>query len=284
MLQILNCPELDLILLATNTVSFIDKFIQYSSIKNLEDVIDPEFKLLHVQLVKTFCEAASKETAIGTEQSKSRIAGLKALESLCHSNYFVDGSKIDSNVEIVLVSILGNLKSVEKKDSTLERAFPSMQELPRQSISDQLFSANEMNQTAERCLSGMFKNTNASTLKTLFSTLFKILDDSGQLENSKYLLDILPIIVTNTQSQYHFVIISVVLEKVNTEARINQKTTAIKALAFLIASGRLAGMTIPELLDTCVKHLKSVTSDKQIPVAERKPIQNALINAVGISN
>jgi hypothetical protein len=91
--------------------------VLYSSLRSQEDAFDSEFILLQNQLVKKSCDAAMNETTILSEKLKTRISGLKALEAFCRVNYFVDGSKIDGNLEIALQSILANMRYNQRIDS-----------------------------------------------------------------------------------------------------------------------------------------------------------------------
>jgi hypothetical protein len=214
---------------------------------------------------------------------------LKALEALCSANYFVDGSKIDGNLEIVLQSILANMRYNQGMDSanakypilTSTEGIMLTHDGKRPSIADQLITENELSQTAENCLTALFDNTSASTLKTLFTTILKLLDDAKHLDSSQYLLEILPIVISNSQTQYHFVIISAVLEKLNSESRPRPKTTFVHGLSFLISSGNLAGVTIPELLETCAKHMKLTASSQELESSLKHPLLRSLINAIG---
>jgi hypothetical protein len=140
---------------------------------------------------------------------------------------------------------------------------------------------NELADTAEQCLADIFQNTNALTLKSIFTSLIDILDNSKHLETCQFLLEILPILISNAQSQYHFVIVSFVLEKIDSESRVAPKTTFISALSYLVSSGRLAGLTIPELLEVCVKHLKITSSNVDLSAPQKEPMHLALIQAIG---
>lgn len=51
--------------------------------------------------------------------------------------------------------------------------------------------------------------------------------------------------------------ITYVLERLSNEKRIPIKTTLVKIIRYLILAEKLAGLTIPELLDTFASHLKS---------------------------
>jgi hypothetical protein len=104
------------------------------------------------------------------------------------------------------------------------------------------------------------------------------LDEQGLLNQKSELLEILKIMLQNAPAQYHFVVISLVLEKIDTETRIEVKTTFVNSLTYLIKNGKLAGMTISELLEKCVKHLKETTISMS---NERIELKISLIKAIG---
>ncbi|KAJ2995538.1 Protein EFR3 B [Globomyces sp. JEL0801] len=276
-INIFNCPDTDLILLATNT------FILYTSIRNHEDIIDSEFNILHTQLVSKFCTEATRQTADNIDQNKSRLSGLKALESLCVTDFFVDGAHIDDSIELVMSAILYNLKF--QKDSAHSPTFPRMtrnvsNHEKRQSITDQLITDEELKQTAEKCWVGIFKKTNAETLKSLLSTLFKIMDKENKWEPSDDVLDILTIILSSTETQFHFVIVSIVLDRIESESQIGSKTTLVNLLRHFISHGHLGGVTILEFLDKFTRHL-SLCQEQGVSSDLSRPLQNALIQAIG---
>lgn len=78
--------------------------------------------MVHNEVVKSFCREATKQNISDPELHKKymillmmklisrwRIPGLKALEALCETKYFIDGSNMDSSTHLVLKSILGNI-------------------------------------------------------------------------------------------------------------------------------------------------------------------------------
>lgn len=104
------------------------------------------------------------------------------------------------------------------------------------------------------------------------------MDEQGLLSQKSMLLEILSLAYQNSPAQYHFVVIALVLEKIDTETRIDVKTTFVNSLTYLITNGKLAGMTIPELLEKCVKHLKEATKAVN---NEQIELNISLVQAIG---
>jgi hypothetical protein len=173
-LLILNCPEFDLILPATNTVILTNKFVLYSNLRNCKDVIDSESKTLFQELVKKFCACAMDNSPSPILRNKARICGLKALGALCPGNVFVEGSTIDSGMEPILSALLANLKCAEQNASNSNlNVIPTMGDVKRASLADQLISDIELCKESEKCFEGIFCNTNANSLRSLFSIVVK---------------------------------------------------------------------------------------------------------------
>ncbi|KAJ3370557.1 membrane anchoring protein efr3a [Kappamyces sp. JEL0680] len=254
-------------------------FTLFSSVRNPEDVIDAEFSLIHSQLIKTFCKEASSTDPVIQIRNKLRLSGLKALESLCEANFFVEGNKIDDSLEPVLRAILINLNSDKTHDAA--SASPSLLPSLSAGAGNVEVSQESLKQIAEKCLVGICKSSNAVTLKPLVAILFKILESNNQLEEPTLGWDMLSIVISSSESQYHFVIISYVLELIDSETNLVQKTTLIKILQQLIMDQRLAGLTIPELLDTFVKHLVESTINGAKETTELTAMQVACTEAIG---
>ncbi|KAJ3272950.1 Protein EFR3 B [Terramyces sp. JEL0728] len=278
-LAILNCPDADLVLLATNT------FILFSSVRTNEENIDPEFNILHNQLIKKFCAEATRETAISVEKNKSRLSGLKALEALCDTSYFNELSHIESSMDNVFTAIFTNLDLNTKRDSGLSNHFPKMGELKpnpldkRQSITDQLITDDELKQTAERCLISIFKKSNATTIKPLITCTN--LDQLKYWENSLYVQRLVQMVAHNCETQYHYAIVSQLLDRLENEGNVMIKSTIVNVLGTLFSDGFLGGLTIPELLDTLIKHMQGVTLQQKTDLSGRRLFQTGIVSTIG---
>ena len=127
----------------------------------------------------------------------------------------------------------------------------------------------------------ILKNINAFTLKGLITTSFKLLESSKRLDSFAFLTEFVPLIIANSEPQYHFVVISYALERLDSESNLLVRTTFVYMLNYLIATGTLAGLTIPELLDTFSKILLDSTKSTVGEESERSAFQYALTQAIG---
>jgi hypothetical protein len=115
-ISIFNSLDTDLILLATNS------FITYSK-QNHEQLIDAEFKNILSELIDKFYGEATRESPSLIDKNKSRLSGLKALQSLCFTNYFSDITEYDPTINRVIVAILSNLTTDNQKVDFSNRSF-----------------------------------------------------------------------------------------------------------------------------------------------------------------
>jgi hypothetical protein len=125
------------------------------------------------------------------------------------------------------------------------------------------------------------KNINAATLKGLIASALKILESSSRLDSFSFLAEFVPLIIANSEPQYHFVVISYALEKLESESSLLVRTTFVYMLNYLISTGTLAGLTIPELLDTFSKKLLDSTISVVGEESDRFAFQQALTQAIG---
>jgi hypothetical protein len=105
------------------------------------------------------------------------------------------------------------------------------------------------------------------------------LDGNGALNDVGDIIQVLKIMLANAPGQYHFVVITLVLENINSESRVGVKTVFVNCLTYLIRNGKLAGITIPELLENCTKHLRMITSSSS--ENDAKLLKKSLIKAIG---
>lgn len=290
-LHVLNCPDLTLLKLA------IETFILFTKIRNPEDAIDTEFSITHNGVVMKLCQEAVKVHSSGIDdQIKWRYHALNALEALCEFNYFVDGSKIDSTISTVLEAILKNIIYVESprpggRSPDTSTSVPSM--IPTQITPNGVVSSTEspkltevdLSKLAVKCLKGIVRNCNALTFRSLQISIMKILDSANQLEDAAASLFLFPLLISSSETQYHFVVITYVLDRLASETRVPVKTTLIKIISYLILAEKLAGLTIPELLDIFVSHLNE-SSKLVMPLGSKQSdelvaMQVSLTKAIG---
>lgn len=143
----------------------------YSNLRNRKDIIDSESKSLFQELVKKFCACAVDNSPSAILRNKSRICGLKALGALCSGNVFVEGSTIDCGMEPIISALLANLKCSEQNQ--IIDIIPTMGDTKRASLADQLISDIQLCKESERCFVKIFYNTNANSLRSLFSIVIK---------------------------------------------------------------------------------------------------------------
>lgn len=98
-------------------------------------------------------------------------------------------------------------------------------------------------------------------------------------QSSELILGLFPLIIEQSESQYHFVVVSFILEKLEAENDPENRTTYVKLLNRLVSSGPLAGLTILELLDTFSRQIPDSTRDVSIGC---KDLQFAITEAIGI--
>ena len=213
------------------------------------------------------------------------------MEALSSANFFIEGSKTDPSLELLLGALLKNLDYDSKLEAskTPQSPFPAMptpaslgrSKSKTSSIADLVATNAELKAISERCLILILKNINGTTLKGLVTASFKLLEISKRLNNFAFLTDFVPLIIANSEPQYHFVVISYALERLESESHLLVRTTFVYMLNYLIATGTLAGLTIPELLDTFSKRLLESTKSVSGEEGERAAFQFALTQAIG---
>ncbi|KAJ3255869.1 hypothetical protein HK103_005882 [Boothiomyces macroporosus] len=187
----------------------------------------------------------------------------------------------------VFVAIFTNLDLNKKRDSGMSHNFPKMAELKpspvdkRQSITDQLITDDELKQTAERCLISIFQKSNATTIKPLMTGLLKNLDQLKYWDNSTYVQRLVQMVVNNCETQYHYAAVSQLLDRLENEPSVLIKTTVVNVLGTMFSDGFLGGLTIPELLDTLIKHMQEITIQQKTELSERRLFQTAIVNTIG---
>ncbi|KAH6562361.1 hypothetical protein BASA50_006555 [Batrachochytrium salamandrivorans] len=270
-LDVLHSPDPDLVMQATGI------FILFSAHHNHQNIIDNEFTEIYSLLIKKFCTEAAYECSDSNLQHKTRLSGLKALEAVCDSESFIMSPNLVPYSQQIIPAALANMRSRDKRpDSTGLR----------QSITDQLITDDELKLSANICIRGLFRQANVANVKSFLLSICGYLDEKDLWSVSHYALDVIQSVVSVVQTQYHYIILSIMLERLESETHPTPKTTVVRVLTFLITSGEgIAGLTIPELLETFVRHLcasvdKHPSLDENDVSVEHK-LQQALINAIG---
>nr|KAJ3422072.1 hypothetical protein HK105_001325 [Polyrhizophydium stewartii] len=299
-LDVLHSPDPDLVMQATSI------FILFSSHHNHQNVIDSEFAAIYSQLIEKFCNEAAYETSDATLQHKTRLSGLKALEAVCGSDSFVLSPNLVPYSKKIIPAVLANMGPSKPRPESTELATPSMY-TKRRSITDHLITDDELKHSAKVCISGLFGQANVTNLKEFLLSTSKFLDEKSLWSSSVYTLEVvravthvvqvgfrprpriallLLICLAFVQSQYHYVILSLMLERLEFETKPEIKTTVIRVLTFLISDGEgISGLTIPELLETFARHLRSSVekpaTDDQMQLHAHARLQQALVEAIG---
>eukprot|EP00842_Homolaphlyctis_polyrhiza_P004447 jgi/Hompol1/5002/HPOL_004085-RA len=185
----------------------------------------------------------------------------------------------------IIPAVLSNIANTKKRPESMEWSSPSMY-TKRRSITDQLITDDELRQSAKTCIVGLYGQANVANLKEFVLTASKFLDEKGLWASTSATLETVQSITAVVQSQYHYVILSLMLERLESEKQPAIKTTVVRVLNFLIADGEgVAGLTIPEMLETFTRHLKKsaaipATAD-QTEQLSHKRLQQSLIDAIG---
>ncbi|KAL2912310.1 plasma membrane localization protein [Polyrhizophydium stewartii] len=278
-LDVLHSPDPDLVMQATSI------FILFSSHHNHQNVIDSEFAAIYSQLIEKFCNEAAYETSDATLQHKTRLSGLKALEAVCGSDSFVLSPNLVPYSKKIIPAVLANMGPSKPRPESTELATPSMY-TKRRSITDHLITDDELKHSAKVCISGLFGQANVTNLKEFLLSTSKFLDEKSLWSSSVYTLEVVRAVTHVVQSQYHYVILSLMLERLEFETKPEIKTTVIRVLTFLISDGEgISGLTIPELLETFARHLRSSVekpaTDDQMQLHAHARLQQALVEAIG---
>jgi hypothetical protein len=256
--------------------------VLFNSSYNHGNVVDREFGELYMNLVKKFQIESTRETDDDTVRHKSRLSGLKALESLCDSESFLKRTDLGDYIEMIIPAVLLNI--ADTRPSTVRVTSPAPDMHRRMSIQDQLITEVELKNISIHCLSALFSSASATSLKLILSAFYNVLDAKKHWSNPHYILKLFTIIVEAVKSEYRYIVTAALFERLETEPDIAFKTTVVNVLKTLIASETsLMGLTIPELLETFCSHIYTMCLTKPSETdLEQKPLQESLIQAIGI--
>lgn len=102
------------------------------------------------------------------------------MEALGEAKFFIDGSRIDSSIDLVLESLLHNMTSNETEPSSTQ--FPKMP-LPAPlaldgvivptSLDEAVITVQDLRAVAQKCLISILRCCNALSLKSLMISIFR---------------------------------------------------------------------------------------------------------------
>ena len=219
-----------------------------------------------MKLLTVFCKASNQ-----SNDHRQQISGLRALETLSSKNYFVQGTISIEKLEVVLEAVIQNFQP-QLSPATTE---PRMGDA---SIVDQLITVEDLMLISQQCLQGIFRNTNASTLKQLFELSLKIIDKKNGFEDCALFISILKGILSASPAQYHFTVVKSLWDRLDIETREVSSTTLVSGLRSLMSIRSLAGMTVPELLDNSFKQLEKII---EAGCTAENTTRVALVEAIG---
>ncbi|KAK6092556.1 plasma membrane localization protein [Batrachochytrium dendrobatidis] len=280
-LDVLHSPDPDLVMQATST------FILFSSHHNHQNIIDDEFTKIYSQLIQKFCKEAAFETSDATLQHKTRLSGLKALEAVCDSDSFIMSPHLIPYSQQIIPAALANMGSSHKHMHSLALHSSSPQMYTRkQSITDQLITDDELKYTANICICGLFRQANVANVKDFLISTCRYLDEKSMWVVNAYALDVIQSVTSVVQTQYHYIILSIMLERLESESDTVQKITVVQILTFLVTTGDgIAGITVPELLEIFARHLNASAETSKFSDGSCTPVQQqlqkALVNGIG---
>ncbi|KAI8904038.1 armadillo-type protein [Gorgonomyces haynaldii] len=269
-LMVLQCPDPDVVLEATNT------FVLFNSNHNHESVVDEEFGSIYLNLVEKFCAEATSQIGESNIKHKQRLSGLKALESLCDNASFLKRADLSKYMSTIVPALLLNLSDKTSVTKSKESLSPR-----RLSIQDSLITDDELKNICNHCLDALFSNSNAASAKIILMPLFRDLDDKKQWPNSVYVLRVFKTIFHALKGEYRYVLVAHIFERIKMEPDLAIKTTLVNALRVFMTSGSgLMSLTIPELLETLVSHLAQFCSKKAADPLYENALKESIISAI----
>ncbi|EGF77871.1 hypothetical protein BATDEDRAFT_27181 [Batrachochytrium dendrobatidis JAM81] len=276
-LDVLHSPDPDLVMQATST------FILFSSHHNHQNIIDDEFTKIYSQLIQKFCKEAAFETSDATLQHKTRLSGLKALEAVCDSDSFIMSPHLIPYSQQIIPAALANMGSSHKHMHSLALSHSSSPQMytRKQSITDQLITDDELKYTANICIRGLFRQANVANVKDFLISTCRYLDEKSMWVVNAYALDVIQSVTSVVQTQYHYIILSIMLERLESESDTVQKITVVQILTFLVTTGDgIAGITVPELLEIFARHLNASAETSKFSDGSCTPVQQQLQKAL----
>ncbi|KAI9357329.1 hypothetical protein DFJ73DRAFT_758331 [Zopfochytrium polystomum] len=280
--DVLGSPDPDLMLGATNV------FVVFNSLLSHESAVDGEFLNLYENLIVRFSKCCTYQTRDSLFEKKMHIAGLRAIKAVTASEAFLSSPHLSFYVKAIVPAILSNLRegrsSIHKsseKDEQPELA-PAMPH--RVSIADELFSEEQVEDSAEASLRQLFTDTNASNLKIVLTPLLSYFDSSEEWKSPTLVLHVVQILISAVQPQYHYYILSAILERLNDVSiseDVNAKLALVQSLIFIIVYGSgTIGIAAVELVDTILNLILSGSKLKD-DVDFSLPYISNLVDAVG---
>ncbi|KAJ3186383.1 hypothetical protein HK101_009697, partial [Irineochytrium annulatum] len=270
--EVMGSPEPDLFLQATTT------FVKFSAVHSHDFIVDKEFSDLYSKLVVRFCDFSTYETDDSLMQHKyvnpspcaisyisllrMHLSGLKAIKAIVSSETFLMNPLLESYVSKIIPAILTNIKNKDVRRGKIRASSDEEKEetaLPkRTSITDDLFTEVELENSAEASLQELVSRTNTATLRLFLNRVLSFFDDNREWSTAPDLITaVIRIIAGGVQPQHRYVILSVLLDRLNNDETFTKephvKTTLVLTLRLLIVTGgSTVGIAVMELLSTLV--------------------------------
>ncbi|KAJ3411467.1 hypothetical protein HDV05_002156 [Chytridiales sp. JEL 0842] len=297
--DVLGFPDPDLLLQATST------FVTFNTIHSHEASMDNEFVDLFSKLLEKYCGFCSYETNDKLFQHKMHMSGLRAIQAIASSETFLLNSKIEAYVKAMVPAILHNFgkhKRLSAHHRTATSPTSPGSSMKRISIADDLFTHHEVEHTAENSLSQLVLRTNATTLTIILNPILAYIDEKSLWSSTSYIMHIVKTITSSVQPQYLHILLSSILDRLDSEAFANNsavKTGLVKSLSYLVIhGGESVGVAVLELLEALsrqiwltVSHAASYSAETKsstAPPTGTKEVdkgaiyyQTALVDAVG---
>ncbi|KAI9203254.1 uncharacterized protein BJ171DRAFT_568976 [Polychytrium aggregatum] len=276
-MEILDYPDTELMLDATSTFVIFSEYYQH-------EITDPEFVRLYVELVGKFCDNCECNSTDSLLNHKTRISGLKAIQSIGSNDNFLKDASVEQLVKRMIPSSLHNLTYTQSnRDPPKATMNTAMMSHSRASVIDHLFNDDELHQVASSFLKEVFRRTNVNNIKLLSDTVFGFFSENKAWKASENVIRAFEIITSAVPDQYRHVLMKRILELLNHEVAGEDaaRSTLVQTLTLLIAAGgSSAGLSPMELLEALVRHLMhTVTVGHGDSVTETRS-QQRLIEAI----
>lgn len=188
--------------------------------------------------------------------------------------------------QIIIPAVLTNLSNEVSNINASSMDLASSPYNKRNSSTNQVISTDELKNLSRVCMKGLFSEANVTTIKDFLMILFKHLDEKSLWLRSNYSYEIFGIIVAFIQPQYQYAILALMIERLEAEKDVEKRIKYIRILSFVIYSGEgTTGVSIPELLETFVRHLKGSSGSKLDSNGQEDKLQSklhrSLIDAIG---
>ncbi|KAJ3328230.1 membrane anchoring protein efr3a [Blyttiomyces sp. JEL0837] len=264
----LSYPDPELMLQATAT------FVLLNSHINHEACVDPDFLKLYSDLVYKFCGYCTLSTRDSLMEKKTHICGLRAIKSVVSSETFSLNLQFENYIKKIIPSILLNIREERRNHQKANQHQQSQGPQPkaiishRNSIADELFSERELENTAEASLSQLVSRANANSIKLMLKEISSFLDERQEWASTDFVLHVVKVIIGSSPPQYHHLLLSLLLDRLNDDATKNtgtgvggkdtgSKTSFVQSLIFLVAGGSgTIGLSILEMLGSLVRQIQ----------------------------